>query len=104
MSGLIGPFYEAVSGLVSIVLCVQLVEELASGRPDTNAVDVAYVEVLGGGPEGRAVDEDAMDNGSDGVCPVPVDDSSHHLVEMRVPVLRPGMLCAFEHEFDYIVN
>ncbi|MBP1903098.1 hypothetical protein J2744_002802 [Halorubrum trapanicum] len=55
-------------------------------------------------PKGVVVDEDAMDNGSDGAGPVPIDDSSHHLVKMRVPVLRPGMLCAFEDEFDHVIN
>jgi len=49
----------------AVVLCVQFVEELASGRPDTNTVDVAYLEVLSGGPEGRAVDKDAVNDGPD---------------------------------------
>jgi hypothetical protein len=86
------------------VLRVQFCKELAGCCPDTNTVDVAYHKVVRGSPEGDPVDEDAVDDGSDRVGPVPIDDSRHHLVEMRVPVLGPGMLRAFEDEFDYVIN
>jgi hypothetical protein len=86
------------------VLRVQFCEELAGCRPDTNTVDVTHLKVMRGSPKGVVVDEDAMDNSSDGAGPVHIDNSSHHLVEMCIPVLRPGMLYALEHEFDYIVN
>ncbi|GAA0728518.1 hypothetical protein GCM10009060_27840 [Halorubrum trapanicum] len=86
------------------MLRVQFCKELAGCCPDTNTVDVTHLEVMRSSPKGVVVDEDAMDNGSDGAGPVPIDDSSHHLVKMRVPVLRPGMLCAFEDEFDHVIN
>jgi len=61
---------------------------------DTNTVDVAYLEVLSGGPEGRAVDKDAVNDGPDRGGTVPVDDSRHLFVEMPVVVIRTGMLRA----------
>jgi len=33
-----------------------------------------------------------------------IDASGNHLIKVRVPVLRPGMLCAFEDELDHVVN
>ena len=87
-----------------VVLRVRFCKELAGCCPDTNTVDVAHLEVVRGGPKGVVVDEDAMDNGSDGLSPLPIDDSSHHLVEMRVPVLRSRMVRAFEDEFDHVIN
>jgi len=71
---------------------------------DTNTVDVAYLEVLSGGPEGRAVDKDAVNDGPDRGGTVPVDDSRHLFVEMPVVVIRTGMLRALEYEFDHIVD
>ncbi|WP_171052420.1 hypothetical protein [Haloterrigena sp. H1] len=43
---------ESLTLVSAVVLCVQFFEELASGRPDTNAVDVAQLEVVRGGPKG----------------------------------------------------
>jgi hypothetical protein len=48
-----------------VVLCDQFVEELASSRPDTNAVEVPHLKIVGGGPERGTVDENTMDTGSD---------------------------------------
>jgi len=78
--------------------------ELADRRADSNAIDGAHLEAVRGGTERAVVDEDAMDNGSDGLCPVAIDDSRQHLVEMRSLMICPGMLRSLEYEFDHGVH
>ena len=50
-----------------VVLCVQLLEEPAGGGPDPNAVDVAHLKTIRGGPKRLVVDEDAVDDCADGI-------------------------------------
>ena len=87
-----------------VVLGVQFVEELAGGRPDTNTVDVGQFEVVGSGPEGHPVDEDAADDGVNGLHSVPIDDGRHQLIEMGVTVVRSRLLRSFQNEVDDIRN
>ena len=83
---------------------VQFCEELAGWCPDTITGDATYLEAVYGSPNEVVVDEDAMDNGSDGAGPVPIDASRQHLVEMCIPVLRPGVLYVLEYGFDHVIN
>lgn len=90
---------------VSVVLLfVQLLKEPASRRPDTNAVDVAHLEVSRGGTERIMLDEDATDDRTDGFCPVSVHGGCHRRVEMRILVIFSRVLCALEHELNYLVD
>ena len=59
-----------------VVLCVQLLEEPAGSGPDSDAVDVAHLKAVRGGPKRLVVDEDAVDDCPDRFCSVSVDDSS----------------------------
>jgi hypothetical protein len=89
----------------SVFVCrIQFVEEPARCGSNTDAIQVVYLETVRCGPERTVLDEDAMDDRSNGGSPVAVDNSSHHCVEMPVLVLLPRVLCSVEHEFDNVGN
>lgn len=87
-----------------VVPSVQFVEEPAGCRPDPNAIDVTHIEVNRGSTERVVFDEDAMDDGSDSLCPVSVDGRCHRLVEMGILVVGTWIRCSLQYEFADIVD
>ena len=57
-----------------------------------NAVDVAHLKPVRGGPERLVVDEDAVDDCPDRLRSVPFDESSYRRIEMRILVLGSRVL------------
>jgi len=50
------------------------------------------------------LNEDALDDGPDGVFTILIDDSSHGLVEMCVVVVLTRFPCSIKDECDHIVD
>jgi len=50
------------------------------------------------------LDEDTVNNGSDDLYSIPIDDLRHRLVEMGVVVIVTRCLCSLEHEFANILD
>lgn len=66
------------------------------------AVDDVCLEAIRDGAERIVVDENAMDNDSDSLLDVSVDDSRHYPVETHVGVIHSRMLRSLEYEFDHV--
>ena len=45
-----------------------------------------------------------MDDGSDGVCAISINDSSHHFIEMDVLMVFSLVPCSLDHKFADIVD
>jgi hypothetical protein len=66
------------SGIV--LLRVQFFKNPASRRPDSNAVDVVDVKVRRSSSERIAINKPTLNNGSDSLQAISVDDSRHRFV------------------------
>ena len=90
--------------LSAILFRDQLSKEPAGCRADPNAIDVTYLEVNRGCPKRVVLDEDAMDDSSNSLCPVSVDGRCHRFVEMGILVVGTWIRCSREYEFDHVVD
>ena len=86
------------------MLRVQFSQEPTGRRADTHAIDVAHIETDRGCPKRIMLDEDTVDNGSDGLRSILIDNCCHRFVEMDVVVVSTRCLCSLEYEFADIVD
>lgn len=86
------------------LMSVQFSQEPAGRRPDPHAIDIAHIEIHRGCSKRVVLDEDTVDNGSDCICTISIDDSSHGLIEMGVLVIFTRLPCSFNDECDYVVD
>jgi len=83
---------------------IQLSQEPIGRRSDPHAIDVAHIKVDRGCPKRVVLDENTVDNGSDGLRSILLDNCCHRFIKMGVVVISTRYLCSLEYEYADVVN